>query len=230
MVDETTPTPIATEGLTFTYRRGLPPVIEALDLRVPAGGITALTGPSGSGKSTLLYLLALMIKPTSGHVYWDGMSASDLRDGARSRLRATDMGFVFQDALLDPSRTILANICDSGLFAGLTRGQAQSAARDLMTRFGVNLRETHKPGEVSGGQAQRVALCRALLTSPRVVFADEPTGNLDDESAEIVWQALVNHAATGAMVVISTHDRELARRSTHELHLTGDPDQPAVFR
>lgn len=214
-------TAVGARDLTFGYSRRTPAVLQDLTLDLPVGAVTTLTGPSGSGKSTLLYLLALMVRPTAGTVMWDGVAASSLADGERARLRATDVGFVFQDALLDPSRSVLANVCDSALFAGMPRRIAGSRARELMSRFGVEHRGDHRPGEISGGQAQRVAMCRALLTGPRVVFADEPTGNLDDASAAVVWQALVDHAATGATVVVSTHDRALAARSDHEVRLTG---------
>lgn len=212
---------VGTRDLTFAYSRTGPPVIQDLTIDLPTGAVTTLTGASGTGKSTLLYLLALMVRPTAGSVVWDGVPASSLPDGERSRLRATDVGFVFQDALLDPSRSVLANVCDSALFAGMPRQVAVARAREMMGRFGVEHREDHRPGEISGGQAQRVAVCRALLTDPRVIFADEPTGNLDHESAEVVWRALVDHAATGATVVVSTHDRTLAARSDHEVRLTG---------
>ncbi len=211
---------VGTRSLSFAYHAGAAPVIDDVTLDLPAGAVCALTGPSGSGKSTLLYLLALMLRPTGGEVVWDGRPASTLPDAARSRLRAAHVGFVFQDALLDPSRTVLANVCDSALFAGMPRTIATERARDLMGRFGVEHRGDHRPGEISGGQAQRVAICRALLTDPRVVFADEPTGNLDDSSAEIVWQALTDHAATGATVVVATHDKTLAVRADHEVRLT----------
>jgi len=214
--------PVAVRGLSFGYRRDAPPVIDGVSLSVPGGVMTALTGPSGSGKSTLLYLLALMIRPSSGEVVWDGRPASGLTDAERSRLRAARVGFVFQDALLDPSRTVLANVCDSGLFAGMTRAQAVGRARVLLARFGVGERADHRPGEISGGQAQRAALCRALLTSPRVVFADEPAGNLDDASAKVVLDALADHAARGGTVIVATHDSVLAARCPHEIRLTGD--------
>jgi ABC-type lipoprotein export system ATPase subunit len=215
---------VGSRGLTFAYRAGAAPVIEDLTVDVPTGAVTALTGPSGSGKSTLLYLLALMIRPTRGEVVWDGRPASGLPDAARSRLRAAQVGFVFQDALLDPTRSVLANVCDSGLFAGMPRSTATARARDLMGRFGVEHRADHRPGEISGGQAQRVAICRALLTDPRVVFADEPTGNLDDESAEVVWRALAGHAAQGATVIVATHHTDLAGRADREIHLSGHRD------
>jgi len=238
--------PVAARNLLFSYGRGTPPVIDNMTLAVSSGVMTALTGPSGSGKSTLLYLLALMIRPTSGEVMWDGRPASSLPDASRSRLRAAHMGFVFQDALLDPSRTVLANVCDSGLFAGMTSRQAEVRARVLLSRFGVAERADHRPGEISGGQAQRAALCRALLTNPRVVFADEPTGNLDDTSAEVVLDALADHAAQGGTVIVATHDKTVAARCSHEIRLTGDggvsvravappaaapvPDQPFPWR
>ena len=213
---------VGARGLSFAYRSGAAPVIEDLTVDVPTGGVTVLTGPSGSGKSTLLYLLALMIRPTAGEVVWDGRPASRLPDATRSRLRAAQVGLVFQDALLDPSRSVLANVCDSGLFAGMPRPTATARARELMARFGVEHRADHRPGEISGGQAQRVAICRALLTDPRVVFADEPTGNLDVESAEVVWRALADHAAHGATVIVATHHTDLAGRADQEIHLTGD--------
>lgn len=211
---------VGTRSLTFAYRSGVAPVIDDLTLDLPTGAVTTLTGPSGSGKSTLLYLLALMIRPTDGEVTWEGRPASRLPDAARSRLRASQVGFIFQDALLDPSRTVVANVCDSGLFAGMPHDVANDRARELLERFGVEHRADHRPGEISGGQAQRVAICRALLTDPRVVFADEPTGNLDDESADVVWRALAGHAERGNTVILATHDRALAERSDWEIRLT----------
>lgn len=213
---------VGAHELSFAYSRSAPPVIDSLTVDLPTAAITALTGPSGAGKSTLLYLLAMMIRPTGGEVVWGGEPASSLPDAARSRLRAAQVGFIFQDALLDPSRTVLANVCDSGLFAGLRHEDSAVRARSLLQRFGVEHRADHRPGEISGGQAQRVALCRALLTEPRVVFADEPTGNLDDESAEVVWRALADQAAAGATVIVATHDKALTARADNVLRLSGD--------
>ncbi len=187
----------------------------------PPGRISALTGPSGAGKSTLLYLLALLQRPTSGLVLWDGVPAQSLGDTERSRIRATRVGFVFQDALLDPARTVLDNVCEAALYGGMPRLAAVERARELMARFGVAHREEHRPGEISGGQAQRVALCRALLTNPEVVFADEPTGNLDQQSAGVVWGALRAHADSGATVIVSTHDPALVAASDHVVQLGG---------
>ncbi|MCL2652580.1 MAG: ABC transporter ATP-binding protein [Propionibacteriaceae bacterium] len=219
---EDRPLMVSVRELSFSYRQDSSAVVEGLSFGAPAGAVTALTGPSGSGKSTLLYLLALMIRPTGGEVIWDGQPTGRLPDATRSQMRAARMGFVFQDSLLDPSRTVLANVCDSGLFAGMPHSVAVSRAQQLLARFGVQHRADHRPGEISGGQAQRVALCRALLTDPKVIFADEPTGNLDDDSAQVVWQALADHADCGGTVVLATHDHGLAARSDVEVRLIGD--------
>lgn len=210
---------LATQDLTFAYRKGAAPVIEHLGTAFAPGAVTAVTGPSGSGKSTLLYILALMLRTSSGQVLWDGAPVAALADAERARLRAAQMGFVFQDAMLDPARTILDNVCESALFAGMPAGASRERATELLDRFGVGHRATHRPGEISGGQAQRVALCRALVTGPRVVFGDEPTGNLDHASARVVRDALVEHAHAGATVVIATHDEGLAAEADHRLVL-----------
>lgn len=199
---------LAVEDLSFRYRAD-DPIIVGLTHDFTEGSVTAVTGPSGCGKSTLLYLLGLLLTPDAGSVRIHDLVASGLSDADRSRLRADTIGFVFQDAVLDPSRTVLDNIVEGSVYANTPRGAAVARARSLMERFGVDLRETHRPGEVSGGQAQRVALCRALLNRPLVVLADEPTGNLDPAAAEIVMAALAEEAAGGATVVVATHQSEL---------------------
>lgn len=211
---------LSTQALHFSYQPSADPVLDDVWLRLEAGSVTALTGPSGSGKSTLLYLLALMLQPTSGQVLWDGESTADLADAQRSEIRAQRAGFVFQDAMLDASRSVLDNVCEAAVFAGMARKSARRRGRELLEEFGVQHRIDHRPGEISGGQAQRVALCRALITDPVVVFGDEPTGNLDAASAEVVWQALLTRARNGACVVIATHDRELAGRAHAHVELT----------
>lgn len=200
---------LATELLSFGYQNG-EMVVRDLSVEFPSGSVTALTGPSGCGKSTLLYLLGLMVRPVGGAVLLDGTPVHALPDRERARLRAHHFGFVFQDAALDPTRTVLDNVVETALYRGQPRRDAISAAHRLMERFGVQLRATHKPGQISGGQAQRIALCRALLTNPRVVLADEPTGNLDPATSAIVVEALREHADGGAAVVIATHDPALA--------------------
>ena len=201
---------IEVSGLSFGYRRG-EPIIDGLDWVFPAGQVTGVTGKSGSGKSTLLYLLGLLLSPWSGRIAYDGASLAAASDRVRSRVRAERIGFVFQDAALDTTRTVLDNIIEGSLYTGLSRKTAVTRAGDLMTRFEVGLRATHRPGEVSGGQAQRVALCRALLNQPRVVLADEPTGNLDTDTARIVIDSLVDLSRDeGATVIIASHDPNVA--------------------
>lgn len=210
-------TVVAVEGLVFAYGKHAPTIIDGLDHAFMPGAVTVVTGPSGRGKSTLLYVLGLMLTPTAGTVRWDGVDVSVLRDGDRSRLRAERVGFVFQDAVLDPSRSVLANVTEGGLYSGSPGRERRTRALDLMERFGVAQRATHKPGEVSGGQAQRVALCRALLNQPPLLLADEPSGNLDHDSANLVWAAFTAAAATGATVIVATHD--LTRAATADAAL-----------
>jgi len=198
---------VSVEDLSFGYRRG-EPIFEALDHAFEPGLVSGVTGASGCGKSTLLYLIGLLLTPWSGRVAIGDLGrASQLGDLERSRLRAERIGFVFQDAVLDPSRTVLDNVIEGAIYAGVPRPTARARAQGLLERFGVLLRADHKPGEVSGGQAQRVALCRALLNEPRVILADEPTGNLDAGSAQVVIDALRDAAhIDGATVIIASHD------------------------
>lgn len=198
---------VTLESVCFGYRRD-EPIIDGLSYDFGAGIMTAVTGASGRGKSTLLYLIGLLLTPWSGRIHIAGKDdVTSLGDGDRSRIRAEQMGFVFQDAVLDPSRTVLDNVIEQAIFAGMPRSIALPRARALLASFGVDLRADHKPAEVSGGQAQRVALCRALLCRPTVILADEPTGNLDPESAGVVIGALQTAARDdGATVVIASHE------------------------
>lgn len=200
---------LAAEDLSFSYRSG-EPILSRWSAEFHTAETVAVIGPSGAGKSTLLYLLGLMLRPDSGRVRLDGEAVSMLPDARRADLRAVDFGFVFQDAALDPTRTIVDNIAETALYRGQPRQEALAAAATLMERFGVGLHPGRRPGQISGGQAQRIALCRALLASPRVVLADEPTGNLDPDTSELVVTALREHAAAGAVVIVVTHDRAVA--------------------
>ncbi|KSW21269.1 ABC transporter [Cellulomonas sp. B6] len=211
-------TRVAARGLGLSY--GAVTVVSAIDVALEPGCVTTLSGPSGAGKSTLLYALALLLRPTSGEVLWDGRPVGRVPDGVRSQLRASRSGFVFQDAMLDPTRSVLDNVLEPSLYAGVPRREARRRALDLLDELGVAHRARHRPGEVSGGQAQRVALCRSLVTSPRVLFCDEPTGNLDAGATEIVWSVLEEYARGGSTVVVATHDRGLVARAGARVELT----------
>lgn len=197
---------ITVDDLSFSYRP-TEMVIDHLDFAFEPGTISGVTGPSGRGKSTLLYLIGLLLTPTSGAIVIDGSNTHSWSDSKRSKFRSSRVGFVFQDASLDPTRTVLDNVVESSVYNKIPRTEAVKRAHQLMTRFGVALRHDHRPGEVSGGQAQRIALCRAMLSQPDILLADEPTGNLDSVSAEIVVDALRESAQHGGgTVIIATHD------------------------
>lgn len=209
---------LSIEDLVFAYNPGDRPVIHGLSHSFQHGTVTAIVGRSGTGKSTLLYLLGLMLSPTSGRITISGKPAPR-SDRRRSLLRAQHIGFVFQDAILDEARTVVDNVMEGALYAGIPRRTALPRAEELLTQFEVDLRSEARPGEVSGGQAQRVALCRALLKKPTLLLADEPTGNLDQESSHVVWSALQAHGESGGIVVVATHDTELAGRCDETLTL-----------
>lgn len=210
---------VALSNVSFGYRRG-EPIVDGLTHAFAPALLTAVTGPSGCGKSTLLYLIGLLLTPWRGQIaIGDVPDAGHLGDGERSLLRAERIGFVFQDALLDPSRSVMDNVMEGMLYAGVPRSGARERAQQLLERFQVSLRADHRPGEVSGGQAQRVALCRALIKRPAVILADEPTGNLDATSSELVIDGLRRAASGGATVVIASHDARVVAACNRVLAL-----------
>jgi len=212
---------VATD-IDFAYPNGVQ-VIEGWSGEFERGAMSALTGPSGSGKSTLLYLLGLMHRQSAGEIVVGGVPTARMGDGNRAVLRAGQFGFVFQDAALDPTRTVMDNVIETALYRGQPRKQAVGRAQELLEEFGVELRSTHRPGQVSGGQAQRIALCRALLADPSFILADEPTGNLDPLTRDVVVAAFRRRAAAGACVVIATHDVEVLAACDTETPLGGVP-------
>lgn len=211
---------VSVRELTFRYGSVGPPLFETLDHNFPAGVVSAVTGRSGVGKSTLLYLAGLMLTPSSGSVLFNNRDVSTQSDRIRSRCRAKDIGFLFQDAALDKSRTVIDNVLEAARYAGMPPGWAHDRALAMLDRLGVELRAHHRPGEVSGGQAQRVALCRALVKAPSIILADEPTGNLDREAADVVIATLQEAASGGTTVVISTHDERIVAVADRVLELS----------
>ncbi|GAB3136253.1 ABC transporter ATP-binding protein [Marisediminicola antarctica] len=209
---------VEARGMSFGYDPTMP-VLSDWSATFRAAEVVAVTGPSGRGKSTLLYLLGLMLRPTSGQILVEGVDVSKASDRARSLLRAHRFGFVFQDAALDATRTVLDNVTETSLYRGASKTADRRRAVELMDQFGVNLRAAAKPGQVSGGQAQRIALCRALLNNPRILLADEPTGNLDAVSSDLVITALHTQAATGTTVIVVTHDPALVARCDRRIDL-----------
>jgi lipoprotein-releasing system ATP-binding protein len=210
---------ITVERLQHRYEPSAPAAIARLEHSFEPGTLTMITGPSGSGKSTLLAILALLLTPSEGRLSWQGRDMLRLDDAERTTLRARHAGFVFQDALLDLSRTARDNVLEAAALSGLDMRTARRDATILLERFGVADLADRLPGKTSGGQAQRIALCRALIKRPSVVFADEPTGNLDPVSAATVWQALSTAANEGATVIVATHDIVRARAAPQHLEL-----------
>jgi ABC-type lipoprotein export system ATPase subunit len=209
---------IEATALTFGYREGQP-VLAGWSGSGERGELVAVNGPSGSGKSTLLYLLGTLVRPWSGSLRIGGIAVERLDDHRRSDLRVSTIGFVFQDAMLDQRRSVLDNIVEGAVYRGTDRRAAIRRANELLHRLDVDVEPSRKATDLSGGQAQRVALCRALINEPGILLADEPTGNLDAANAAAVEEVLRDHAKKAGPVVIVTHDQELAVRCDRRYRL-----------
>jgi lipoprotein-releasing system ATP-binding protein len=205
---------LAIRGLERSYETGAGPlsVLKGVDLTVQPGEIVGLIGPSGSGKSSLLHSAGLLERPNAGEIRILGTECSGLDDRARSRIRLATIGFVYQFHHLLPEFSALDNVALPQMIAGKSRAAAQARAGDLLTELGLGARLTHQPAQLSGGEQQRVAVARALANSPRLLLADEPTGNLDPHTSEAVFGSLYQLVRrTGVAAVIATHNLELAR-------------------
>ena len=203
-------------------------VLRGASLSLSAGEIVALIGPSGAGKSTLLHITGLLERPSGGAVRLRGESCGDLSDDRRTELRRGIIGFVYQFHHLLPEFTALENIVLPQMIAGTARREARVRAHELLAAVGLGEREAHRPGKLSGGEQQRVAIARALANSPRLLIADEPTGNLDPKTAETVFEQLTTLVhATGLAALIETHNFNLAARMDRTLELRNGTVVPA---
>ncbi|GAA3512848.1 ABC transporter ATP-binding protein [Georgenia daeguensis] len=222
--------PITLSGRALRHTYGKDEVLHGVDIDVQPGEVVALMGPSGSGKSTLLHLLAGLLTPSSGEVRLRGERIDTLSESARADLRLRRMGFVFQFGDLVPELTLVENVELPLRLTGHRRAAARRAAGDLMAALGIADVADRRLNEVSGGQAQRAAVARALVHSPEIVFADEPTGSLDTLTGEQVMEALVGAAReTGAAVVLVTHEMSVAAFADRDLQMRdGQIRQPAT--
>jgi ABC-type lipoprotein export system ATPase subunit len=210
---------VTARDLTVGYGTAAP-VLDHLDLDVLPGQAMALTGPSGCGKSTLLFALSGMIGAWSGSVHLLGAELTTMTERGRAEARARSVGFVFQESLLDPARRVIDSVTEVALYRGVRRSSLVARAHDLLEALGVGHLAGRRPGQVSGGQAQRIALARALVGEPAVIFADEPTGNLDPASADVVLATLLDYVTTrSATLVVATHSREIAAACTTVVEL-----------
>lgn len=193
--------------------------LDGIDLDIEAGTFTVVMGPSGSGKSTLLYLLGGLDRATSGEISIEGARLDQMDENALALFRRRFMGFIFQSFNLVPSMSALENVAFPMQFAGVASRQRKETADRLLNQVGLGNRADHRPSELSGGQQQRVAIARALVNDPRLILADEPTGNLDTSSGSAIMHVLSDLHQSGRTVLVVSHDPRMARFATHQIFL-----------
>lgn len=211
-------------GIAKAYNVGKPnevTVLQGTDLTVQKGEVVALVAPSGAGKSTLLHIAGLLDTPDAGQVAIAGRNMTKLSDRKRTAVRRNDVGFIYQFHHLLPEFTALENIVLPQLANGVSERDATARAQDLLARVGIAERGDHRPAALSGGEQQRVAFCRALANKPQLLLADEPTGNLDPDTSDVVFDALMELVrGTGLAAVIATHNLDLAARMDRMVRMT----------
>jgi putative ABC transport system ATP-binding protein len=212
---------IRLEGIYKDYQQGknCVRVLKGIDLSVKEGEYVAIMGPSGSGKSTLMNIVGALDRPTSGKYFLDGEDVSGLDDDELAAIRNRKIGFVFQTFNLMPRMTALRNVELPLVYAGVRPHQRRKLAMEAIERVGLADRATHRPNEMSGGQRQRVAIARALVVNPRILFADEPTGNLDSKTGDDILALFGELNAAGSTVVMVTHEPDVAQHSRRIVHI-----------
>ena len=199
------------EGIGLSKSYGSLQVLKSVNVSIKQGEIVSITGPSGAGKSTLLQLLGTLDHPQEGEVLYNGEAVSQLKSNKLADFRNKNIGFIFQFHHLLPEFTAIENVCMPGLIQGISKKEAMIRASELLHKLGLGSRLEHKPNELSGGEQQRVAVGRALMNSPKVIFADEPSGNLDTENAEELHNLFLElRKDFGQTFVIVTHNEDLA--------------------
>lgn len=204
---------------TYVMGRAKVHALDGVNLDIPAGSLTVVMGPSGSGKSTLLYLLGGLDRPTSGSITVQGNAIEKMDENVLAVYRRKVVGFIFQSFNLVPTMTALENVAFPMRFAGVPTRQRRQRALELLKMVGLEKRALHRPTELSGGQQQRVAVARALVNHPKLILADEPTGNLDTASGFAIMQLLSKLHRDGHTVLVVTHDQRMTQFATHTIYL-----------